>query len=107
MEGNIKEINTTDALKSYKGARVLWPPDCPDDILDHVIILCKWQLSSKDIDQDGVKIAENIKKYMDEHFGLYWHVVCGRHFGSYAIHESNRFMFFYLDNIAFMIYKSE
>ncbi len=103
---NAKEINTTDALKKYKNARVLWPPDCPDDILDIIIAKAGRLLSEFDIDVKGVVIAEKLKKYMDDHYGSSWHVICGRHFGCYSIYESGRFVFFYLDNVAFLLYKS-
>ncbi len=101
-----KLINTTDCLKRYKNSRILYPPDCPDDILDKVLQKVRQYLSEYDIDTEGIKISEKLKTYMDEHFDKYWHVICGRHFGSYAIHESNRFLYFYIDNIAFLLYKS-
>jgi len=28
---------TTENFKTYLGARVLWPPECPDNILDAAI----------------------------------------------------------------------
>jgi hypothetical protein len=44
-------------------------------------------LSKYDVDSQGLAIAEELKHYMDENFRPYWHVVCGRHFGCYSIHE--------------------
>lgn len=42
---------------------------------------------------------------MDRTYEPYWHVICGRNFGCYAIHEKRSFLFFYLGNIAFLMYK--
>ena len=101
-----KEVNTTDALRDYKNVRVLWPLNCPDDILDATIKEASRLLEEHDIDTEGVQIAEKLKKYMDTNYEQYWHVVCGKHFGCYTIHETMRFIYFYLENIAFMCYKS-
>ena len=102
----IKVVNTTDSLKEYKNARVLWPPDCSDDILDKTLSKARRLLDEFDIDSEGVKIAEKLKKYMDENYNQFWHVICGRHFGCYAIHESNHFIYFYVNSIAFLLYKA-
>lgn len=43
---------------------------------------------------------------MDEKYGQYWHVVCGRHFGSYSVHESKNFIYLYYENVAYLLYKA-
>lgn len=64
-------------------------------------------LSGKfDIDSEGLKIATELKLFMDKEFGSFWHVVCGRHFGCYSIHEKNNFIYLYHENVAYMLYKS-
>jgi dynein light chain LC8-type len=47
-----------------------------------------------------------LKKHMDQTFGPYWHVVCGKNFGCYAIHNSRCFIFFYIESVAYLFYKS-
>ena len=106
IETKAKEVSTADNLKFYKGARVLWPPECSDDMLDVALEQARKLLEENDIDTDGAKIAEQMKKFMDEKYEPYWHIVCGRHFGCYAIHHSRQFIYFYIDNIAFLLYKS-
>ena len=110
MEGlqidNSKEVNTTESLRLYKNARVLWPIDVTDDILDATISKANKLLEEFDADSQGLIIAERLKKFMDEKYEAFWHVVCGKHFGCYAIHENKSFIYFYLDNVAFMCYKS-
>ena len=61
--------------------------ELPDDILDAVLAKAREILSKYDVDSQGLAIAEELKHYMDENFRPYWHVVCGRHFGCYSIHE--------------------
>ena len=106
VEPEAKEVNPTDNLKLYRGARVLWPPESPDDMLNEALEQARKLLEENDIDCDGAKIAEQMKKFMDEKYEPYWHIVCGRHFGCYAIHESRRFLYFYIEGIAFLLYKS-
>ena len=101
-----KEVNTSDSLRLYKNARVLWPLNVPDDILDATISTASRLLEEFNIDADGLVIAEKLKKHMDEEFEPFWHVVCGKHFGCFAVHENKRFIYFYLRNVAFMCYKS-
>lgn len=36
----------------------------------------------------------------------HWHVIVGRNFGSFVTHETKKFIFFYLDDKAVMIFKN-
>lgn len=49
-----------------------------------------------------------MKKDMDAKYKKFWHVVCGKNFGCYAIHESRNFIFFTLrpEGISYMLYKA-
>lgn len=51
-------------------------------------------------------IAAFIKQEFDRRFGTTWHVVVGRNFGSYVTHETRHFIYFYLGQIAFLVFKS-
>lgn len=107
MEGKDESlVNTTDQLKEYRGARVLWPLQCSDQIMESAIDKATELLSEFDIDSEGLDISEKLKTFLDENYREHWQVICGRHFGCYAIHESNMFLYFYIDNIAFLAYKS-
>ena len=50
--------------------------------------------------------AKAIKLNLDKKFGGVWHVVVGRNFGSEVIHEEKNFIYFYLRNTGFMIWKA-
>jgi dynein light chain LC8-type len=100
------EASGESSWRRLNGAKVQWPADMPDDMLRMAIDLCKSKLASKDWQNDGDKAVSEIKAAFDETFGPNWHVVVGKHFGALATHESRRFCFFYLDDLAVMIYKS-
>ncbi|PVF95473.1 hypothetical protein CPB86DRAFT_711178 [Serendipita vermifera] len=51
-------------------------------------------------------IAAEVKKEFDKKFGPTWHVVVGKNFGSYVTHETKHFIYFYISNIAFLVWKS-
>ncbi|VDP72130.1 unnamed protein product [Echinostoma caproni] len=71
------------------------------------------QQDAVEIAVDGIErysvekdIAAHVKKEMDKRFGPTWHCVCGRHFGSYVTHESKHFIYFYIGQVAIMLFKS-
>ena len=79
----------------------------PDDMLKLAIDVSREKIDAvKDWQNDGDKTVSEIKAAFDEAFGSNWHVVIGKHFGALATHETRRFCFFYLDDLAVMIYKS-
>ncbi|KAG6532900.1 dynein light chain 1, cytoplasmic-like [Zingiber officinale] len=51
-------------------------------------------------------IAEYIKKEFDSKYGQTWHCIVGRNFGSYVTHETNHFLYFYVDSKAVLLFKS-
>ncbi|KAI4317569.1 hypothetical protein L6164_025432 [Bauhinia variegata] len=51
-------------------------------------------------------VAEHIKKEFDKRHGPTWHCIVGRNFGSYVTHETNHFVYFYLDQKAVLLFKS-
>ncbi|WOL11813.1 dynein light chain 1, cytoplasmic-like [Canna indica] len=52
------------------------------------------------------EIAEYIKKEFDKKYGQTWHCIVGRDFGSYVTHETNHFVYFYVDKKAVLLFKS-
>ena len=51
-------------------------------------------------------IATEIKKRCDEQFGGTWHVIVGKNFGSSITHDTKYVMFFQVDLLCVLIFKS-
>lgn len=51
-------------------------------------------------------IAAHIKKEFDKKYNPTWHCVVGRNFGSYVTHETKHFIYFYLGQVAILLFKS-
>uniref|UniRef100_A0A914LJ02 Dynein light chain n=1 Tax=Meloidogyne incognita TaxID=6306 RepID=A0A914LJ02_MELIC len=51
-------------------------------------------------------IAAYIKKEFDKKFNPTWHCIVGRNFGSYVTHETKHFIYFYLGQVAILLFKS-
>lgn len=51
-------------------------------------------------------IAAYIKKEFDSRHGPTWHCIVGRNFGSYVTHETRHFIYFYVDQLAILLFKS-
>ncbi|XP_006835760.1 PREDICTED: dynein light chain 1, cytoplasmic-like [Chrysochloris asiatica] len=52
-------------------------------------------------------IAAYIKKEFDKKYGPFWHCVVGRNFGSCVTHKANHFIYFYLSQIAILLFKAD
>lgn len=88
------------------GARITLPCDMPDDMIKCIIELARDISSKLDVDKEGAVAAEHLKKQLDSKYSPHWHVVIGNGFGCHAVHEQHRFIYFYLNHRAFMVYKA-
>ena len=50
----------TQVRKPFKGAKVDWPADMPDDMLEDAITVAKNALESHDFEEDGVEVSPPI-----------------------------------------------
>ena len=50
-------------------------------------------------------IAAHIKEF-NKKYNPTWHCIVGRNFGSYVTHETKHFIYFYLDRVAILLFKS-
>eukprot|EP00811_Abedinium_folium_P013816 NODE_22857_length_691_cov_5.737589.p1 GENE.NODE_22857_length_691_cov_5.737589~~NODE_22857_length_691_cov_5.737589.p1 ORF type:complete len:108 (-),score=38.04 NODE_22857_length_691_cov_5.737589:246-569(-) len=104
----VAEETPAEEYKTLWGARILWPPDIPDDMLEDAVTNAHEAIKEfPNVEQSGMKIAERIKKHYDERWGPYWHVTIGKAFGCHAVHEKQRFVYFYIGAFAFMLYKAQ
>jgi dynein light chain LC8-type len=51
-------------------------------------------------------IAAYIKKEFDKKYNPTWHCIVGRNFGSYVTHETKHFIYFYIGQVAILLFKS-
>jgi dynein light chain LC8-type len=51
-------------------------------------------------------IAAYIKSEFDKKYSPAWHCIVGRNFGSYVTHETNHFIYFYLGQVAILLFRS-
>mmetsp|Transcript_17336 Transcript_17336/g.24289 ORF Transcript_17336/g.24289 Transcript_17336/m.24289 type:complete len:123 (-) Transcript_17336:244-612(-) len=63
------------------------------------------KLPGKSEQLDNV-VAKKIKLLFDQEYTPTWHVVVGKNFGSHVVHESRKFVYFYLGSLAVLIFKS-
>ncbi|CAB9510799.1 Dynein light chain 1, cytoplasmic [Seminavis robusta] len=77
--------------------------DMEDKMQQDAVDIASKALSEYNIEKD---VAAYIKKEFDRRYNPTWHVIVGRNFGSYVTHESNFFIYFYLGQVAILIFKS-
>ncbi|XP_017357459.1 dynein light chain 1, cytoplasmic-like, partial [Cebus imitator] len=51
-------------------------------------------------------IVAYIKKESDKKYNPTWHCIVGRHLGSCVTHETKHFIYFYLGQVAILLFKS-
>lgn len=88
------------------GAKVHLRNDMPDDILKDAIETSTRIIKNANYETQGLQCAEQIKAEFDQRWSPYWHCIIGRNFGSFVTHETRRFVFFYIDDKAVMLYKA-
>lgn len=77
--------------------------DMKDDMQKDAIESALGALEKHSVEKD---IAEYIKKEFDKKYGATWHCIVGRNFGSYVTHETNHFVYFYVEQKAILLFKS-
>jgi len=91
------------------GAKVKQPCELPTNILKDIVQKTSKLLSEvrvSELQEKGPAIAKKIKVEADEKWGGKWHVIIGRNFGCHATHQSRHFLFFYISDVAIMIFKT-
>ena len=52
-------------------------------------------------------IAQFIKREMDKKYGPGWYCIVGRHFGSYVSHDDKSFVYFFIGDCGFLVWRTE
>ena len=77
--------------------------DMSEEMQDDAINTAIQALDKYNIEKD---IAAFIKKEFDKKYNPTWHCIVGRNFGSYVTHETKHFIYFYLGQVAILLFKS-
>lgn len=77
--------------------------DLPEEMQKEIFSISKVALSEQKSEKS---VAEFIKKECDKLYGPAWQCIVGKSFGSFVTHEANRFAYFYIDDIAFLLFKT-
>jgi len=77
--------------------------DMTDEMQQEALDCARQALEKYNIEKD---IAAHIKREFDKKYGTTWHCIVGRNFGSYVTHETKHFIYFYIGQIAILLFKS-
>ena len=67
---------------------------------------CSAQALEKFESDKNTEIAGFIKKEFDRRYHPTWHCIVGKNFGGFVTHELNNYIYFYLDEICIMLWRS-
>ncbi|CAL9685505.1 unnamed protein product [Knipowitschia caucasica] len=51
-------------------------------------------------------IAAYVKKEFEKKYNPTWHCIVGRNFGTHMTHEAKHFIYFYVEQVAVLLFKS-
>ncbi|VDM76704.1 unnamed protein product [Strongylus vulgaris] len=77
--------------------------DMSEEMQQEAIAAAQTGIQQYQLEKD---IASYIKLEFDKRYSPSWHCVVGRNFGSYVTHETNRFIYFYVQHVAVMLFKT-
>ncbi|CCF58480.1 hypothetical protein KAFR_0E03280 [Kazachstania africana CBS 2517] len=90
-------------MNSEPSQPILKASDISDEMRDEIFQISVEAVKTQDLERD---IASTIKKQLDSKMGTTWHVIVGKNFGSYVTHEKGHFVYFYIDSLAFLVFKT-
>ena len=92
-----------DDNKKYSRVVKIHKADIPEALQEKAILRVNQAMDKFQIEKD---ISTSVKKKCDEEFGGTWHVVCGRNFGCSITHDTKFVLFFQIDLLHVMLFKS-
>merc|ERR1712062_333826 len=96
-----KENNNYSKMSDRKA--VIKNADMSEEMQQDAVDCATQALEKYNIEKD---IAAYIKKEFDKKYNPTWHCITGRNFGSYVTHETKHFIYFYLGQVAVLLFKS-
>ncbi|VDL49917.1 unnamed protein product [Hymenolepis diminuta] len=86
------------------GKAIVKNADMSEEMQQKAVDIAKEAMEKFSIEKD---IAAHLKKAFDKEYSQTWHCVVGRNFGSYVTHESKHFIYFYMGQVAILLFKSD
>ncbi|KAJ1982389.1 Dynein light chain 2, cytoplasmic [Dimargaris verticillata] len=77
--------------------------DMAEELQNDVLRVTNEALDQCQMEKD---IAAFIKRKFDAEHQATWHCIVGKSFGSYVTHETQHFIYFYIDKLAILLFKS-
>ena len=77
--------------------------DMSQEMQQEAVKCAKEAISKYTVEKD---IASYIKKEFDKSYNPTWHCIVGKNFGSFVTHEAGNFIYFYIDQMAVLLFKS-
>jgi dynein light chain LC8-type len=77
--------------------------DMSDEMQQDAVDVASAALAKHGVEKD---VAAHIKKEFDKKYNPTWHCIVGRNFGSFVTHETKHFIYFYLGQVAILLFKS-
>ena len=77
--------------------------DMSDTMKDDAIESARVAIERYRVEKD---IAAYIKKEFDKKYNPTWHCIVGRNFGSFVTHESKHFIYFYIGQVAVLLFRT-
>ncbi|XP_022723036.1 dynein light chain 1, cytoplasmic-like [Durio zibethinus] len=102
-ERKLSPALTAESATSPAKKVIIKSADMKDDMQKEAVNIAFFAFEKHNVEKD---VAEHIKKEFDKRHGPTWHCIVGRNFGSYVTHETNHFVYFYLDQKAVLLFKS-
>jgi dynein light chain LC8-type len=99
----LKRLDQSFSLDMQGRKCLIKSVDMPEDRQQFAVETAASAIENHQVEKD---VAAAIKKEFDTKFGPTWHCIVGRNFGSYVTHEAGCFIYFYLDQIAVLLFKS-
>jgi len=90
-------------IKMSDRKAVIKNADMSEEMQQDAVDCATQALEKYNIEKD---IAAYIKKEFDKKYNPTWHCIVGRNFGSYVTHETRHFIYFYLGQVAILLFKS-
>ncbi|CAH1802096.1 unnamed protein product [Owenia fusiformis] len=105
FSGRFDFINKTIGMSMTTTERkaVIKNADMAEDMQQDAVDSATKAMEKFNIEKD---IAAFVKKEFDKKFNPTWHCIVGRNFGSYVTHETKHFIYFYLGQVAILLFKS-